>query len=67
VDIGTTGIRLTGAPVLKPGTPVIVETLLLGRRAGVVAHQSGTRLGVALFGPTIKSSDVEKKHVGDAV
>src|SRR3546814_2847423 len=31
VDIGTSGICLTGAPVLQPGTPVMVEPMLLGR------------------------------------
>src|SRR3546814_18573784 len=60
VEIGTSGICLTGAPVLKPGTPVMVETMLLGRRAGVVAHRTGNRLGVALFGPPIKLESDEK-------
>lgn len=50
VEIGGDGIGLAGGPQLRPGTPVIVETLLLGRRAGVVAHRTGAKLGVALFG-----------------
>lgn len=65
VEIGTSGICLTGAPVLKPGTPVMVETMLLGRRAGVVAHRTGNRLGVALFGPPIKLESDEKARSVD--
>lgn len=53
VEISGTGICLSGAPVLQPGTPVMVESLLLGRRGAVVAHLTGTRLGLALIGPAL--------------
>ena len=54
VEIGVNGICVTGAPSLKAGTPVMIETLLLGRRAGVVAHRTGQKLGIALFGTPLR-------------
>lgn len=64
VEISESGICLTGAPALSLGTPVMVETLLLGRRPGVVAHRTGTKMGVALFGSPIKNSQ-SREHDGD--
>src|SRR3546814_3979792 len=67
VEIGTSGICPTGAPVLKPGTPIMVETMLLGRPAGVVAHRTGHRLGGALFGPPLQmDTDDESRSVDEA-
>lgn len=54
VEISANGICLAGCPPLKVGTPVMIETLLLGKRAGVVAHGSGNKLGIALFGAPLK-------------
>src|SRR3546814_19885204 len=65
IEIGTDGICVKGAPRLSTGTPVIIETLLFGRRAGVVAHRTGDRLGVALFGTPMRmpGRGIEKREI----
>ncbi len=43
----------------------MIETLLLGRRAGVVAHRTGIRLGVALFGAPLRHSGKQAESETD--
>ena len=65
VEISGSGICLSGAPVLEPGTPVMIESLLFGRRGAVVAHLTGTRLGLALIGPPLAVADEAKGPAHD--
>lgn len=65
VEIGVNGVCVTGAPSLKAGTPVMIEALLLGRRAGVVAHRTGQKLGIALFGAPLRDHGQQTESMED--
>ena len=65
IEIGGDGICVAGGPQLRPGTPVMIESLLLGCRAGVVAHRTGQKLGVALFGGTLRPGQQERESTTD--
>src|SRR3546814_11691457 len=67
IEIGTDGICVKGAPRLSTGTPVIIETPLFGRRAGLVAHRTGDRLGVALFGAPRSMQGMVRASCGASV